>query len=313
MPSQSHKKRRAVCVASRASSAEDAELARAIELSRASAAMHEQQRAQLPTFQPVSSAEAAQLAKAFELSRFSASEEEDFACALHLSCLDDVGAAPTFPRLSASEEEDLACALHLSSLDDVGAAPAFPLLFSCMERCPPGSSGDRSAQLSDFAPSDHSVEYVLKVTMVGDTRRLSLAWSSAADYVEVVAAIHAALVDGFSLADNFGRVLTYPDEDGDECTLVESTVKDFLGLAKGRVLRLFIKSQGSPVCEVVGGSSPVDEWSRLSTAGLVGEPSEFSISTPRGQVPEAVSVALEISNDDDNEDWALVGPGAADM
>merc|ERR1711865_1368254 len=115
-------------------------------------------------------------------------------------------------------------------------------------------------------------------------------WSSGADAAEVLTEVHAAVVDGFALADsgNINCAMTYPDDEGDECTLVESTVKDFLGAAKTGVLRLLIKTQGSSEREGFGGApliSSAGESLGFLAAQPAVEPQECSISTPRGQAP----------------------------
>jgi len=229
----------------------------------------------------------------------------------------DLARALELSRVLASEEEALACALHLSSLEDVGAAPAFPLLSSCVEGIPTRASTeiDSAGELAISAPVS-LVEHVLKATMTGDTRRLSLSWPISADDAEILTAVHAAVVDGFVLAGQTAYTMTYPDEDGDQCTLVVSTVKDFLGMAKGRTLRVLINSQGPLDCGAVGGAHrtcPVDRSPSPLTVEPAAEPAEFSISTPRGLAPTSLDVGLEIGKGDENEDWAFVGDAAADM
>jgi len=282
-----------VLAASRASAVEDAQLAKALELSLAGAAGIQEQASAFVHVPPASisspSIEGADLARALERS-----------------------------RVLASEEEALACALHLSSLEDVGAAPAFPLLSACVECIPPTCSAevDGAGELASSAPSVSLVEHVLKATMAGDTRRLSLSWPISADDAEILTAVHAAVVDGFVLDGQSAYTVTYPDEDGDQCTLVVSTVQDFIGMAKGRILRVLINSQGPLDCGAVGGAHrtcPIDRSPSLLTGEPAAELAEFTISTPRCVAPTSHDVGLEIGKADENEDWAFVADAAADM
>jgi hypothetical protein len=108
--------------------------------------------------------------------------------------------------------------------------------------------------LEDHSGPMEEMEYVLKVTMGGDTRRFRARWRNGDSITEKLAAIQAAVREGFATNGNaeltFGdshastairATLKYADEDGDLCTLVETTLADFLVLSRDMTVRLFVE------------------------------------------------------------------------
>jgi len=201
-------------------------------------------------------------------------------------------------RAEAAEEEALASALRLSALENACAAPTFPLLSSCLQ------TTDGAMNMASFGSSNAQVVNVLKATVAGDTRRLSLSWPIDADAIDILAEVSAAVVAGFALPDSsLISAMTYLDEEGDHCTLVKSTLRDFMRAGTDGVLRLVVKIQDPEQCRPVGTPTV---FSKTKCAGFVAalpiaEPQEFSISTPRGQ------------EDDGHEGWAFIGSNATDV
>merc|ERR1711879_106149 len=83
----------------------------------------------------------------------------------------------------------------------------------------------------------------LKVKFGSELRRLNVAWPASSKSEVVLTAIWDAIRGGFGESSLCPLpLLTYSDEDGDQCTLVEATVDDFLSFAQRGVLRLTLEA-----------------------------------------------------------------------
>jgi len=138
----------------------------------------------------------------------------------------------------------------------------------------------------DSIDATHASQRIIKATFGQDTRRFRVYFASRAPE-EVLAVLHSTIEVGFGLPEGFATppayLLKYRDDEGDLCTLVSSTMGDFLELACG---------EGPLRIEVMKASE-----------GLEG----FSIGTPpvspRGNCSESCSQSIE---DDYETSWSLV-------
>merc|ERR1711963_321412 len=89
-----------------------------------------------------------------------------------------------------------------------------------------------------------SMEYMLKVTYLGDTRRVKVEWPRESASENVHACILNATRGCFD-AMPAHMTYQYVDADGDACTLVASSVEDFLSFARNGVLRLLVSGGAS--------------------------------------------------------------------
>lgn len=112
-----------------------------------------------------------------------------------------------------------------------------------------------------------STTYILKASAQSDMRRLTVRWPTGSSRTFMFDSICKDIRESFGLPEvgTTKNPLTYLDDEGDECTLVASTLDDFLTLSKGGVLKLRVESCVMPA---------------LSGGGVVAS-EEFSISTPR--------------------------------
>jgi len=129
-------------------------------------------------------------------------------------------------------------------------------------------------------------------------RRLTVHWLNSASTSCIFGGICRVICDSFGFAEVGTRTipLVYLDDDGDECTLVASTVEDFLALSKGRALKLRV---GKCVVQTPG----------LAHAAMVAS-EEFSISTPRSlpsaEPSDVVDVEVTPESGDEGLDWAVI-------
>lgn len=95
--------------------------------------------------------------------------------------------------------------------------------------------------MSDFSAFANRT---IKVTYDGETRRGHLAITPGASPAEAFSAIEAAVGTLFEISPlpMVGYRITYPDEDGDFCTLTQHTVNDFALLAPEGIVRLTLTS-----------------------------------------------------------------------
>jgi len=117
--------------------------------------------------------------------------------------------------------------------------------------------------------ADSSRTYTLKVGSGSEMRRLTVRWLTGTSTSLIFESICRVICESFGLAEVGTRMspLVYADDDGDECTLVASTVEDLLALSKGSVLKLRVAKCAKLTLGVVPSAVPASE--------------EFSISTPR--------------------------------
>jgi len=143
-----------------------------------------------------------------------------------------------------------------------------------------------------------SSTYVLKVSSKSDTRRLTVRWPVGASSKSIFVSICKDINESLGLVEvGTGKSpLLYFDDDGDECTLVASTVEDFLTLSKRGVLKLRVASCSVPSCV---------------TAPLVAR-EEFLIATPRSLEPpspkplDSADVDFASESGDEQSEWAVL-------
>jgi len=148
--------------------------------------------------------------------------------------------------------------------------------------------------------ADSSSTYTLKVSAGSEMRRLTVNWLNTASTSCIFDTICRAICESFGNAEVGTRTipLVYVDDDGDECTLVASTVEDFLTLSNGRVLKLRIGQCAPQITGVAHAAMMASE--------------EFSISTPRSLgLPSAepsdfVDVEPTVESADEGLDWAMI-------
>lgn len=105
-----------------------------------------------------------------------------------------------------------------------------------------------------------SMEYMLKITYLGDTRRVKVEWPRGSVSEGILACIWNAVSGCFgAMPENI--IYQYVDADGDACTLVASTVEDFLSFACNGVLRLLVSGGTShPHASMEVLSRPTDSF-----------------------------------------------------
>merc|ERR1712232_476958 len=83
-------------------------------------------------------------------------------------------------------------------------------------------------------------QYTLKVDYGTDMRRLHVRWPKESDCAEVMSAVVESVRYGFgsSFAAKAMPSISYIDDDGDRCSLVQQTLQDCLGFARNGVLKL---------------------------------------------------------------------------
>jgi hypothetical protein len=85
------------------------------------------------------------------------------------------------------------------------------------------------------------VRYTLKAILGLDVRRLRAVWPAGCGPAEALGAIHASLREGFGARlEGTPLLLQYTDNEGDACSLVETTLEDCLLFARDGVLKLII-------------------------------------------------------------------------
>lgn len=139
-----------------------------------------------------------------------------------------------------------------SSVYVIGAGSNSPVLAasSLAPLATPAAVTD--ADLAAFATENCSgrasiLEYTLKATFGQDTRRLAVMWPTDACTGTALEEIDKAVRHGFGpTLEGSSFVLKYKDNDGDLCTLVEATFKDFLSFAQDSVLKLAVCQDESP-------------------------------------------------------------------
>jgi hypothetical protein len=160
-------------------------------------------------------------------SQYHQREAEDLARALALS----TPSVPALPHEDDTEESSLAKAIEASITATATAVAAVPSP-SFVPSAPPADTLPAMPTMVQLPDS----EYVLKASLENDVRRFRLSWPTAAGAEEITSAIREAVQKSFDLEpDQFS--LTYEDEDGDACTLVAATAKDYMASCKGSALK----------------------------------------------------------------------------
>lgn len=184
--------------------------------------------------QPEANAEQIQLARAEVLSRRSAQEEQydrdTLEAVLRSTKIEvadtDLERAMTASLEFAEKERELTLLLELS------AAVAH-------DAYEEGAGGGSSSAATHSALACKEVGRTLKVSLNGDTRRGSVTWMEHFTRGEKFAEIVRCVEHLFAPALTCGRfTLLYSDDDGDLCTLAETTMDDLLLLAPSGPLRL---------------------------------------------------------------------------
>merc|ERR1712203_362429 len=117
-----------------------------------------------------------------------------------------------------------------------------PIRFMCSNE---GHTLEASCKSAPSRAVDRSsMEYMLKVTYLGDTRRVKVDWPRGSASEDVHACILNATRGCFDAMPAHIKY-QYVDADGDACTLVASTVEDFLSFACNGVLRLLVSGGAS--------------------------------------------------------------------
>jgi len=240
------------------------------------------------------------LARALEMSRATAAAEAEEAEAFKL--------AVEASLMDAKEKVlGLGLKMHCHQAEDfrLASEATSTLLSRCSAEHPtnstePTPAPPESCVCADeqFAASSGSVKAfsnrVLKVSLGHDTRRLRSKWASDAPAQEVLACIQASIEDGFGLSKGSAvppkYFLKYPDDEGDHCTLVEDTFKDFLETMalQGTSLRIIVQEQ--PQDQILQGMK------------------DFSIATPP-MTPRAdlADTCSQTTEDEYEAMWSIVG------
>jgi len=148
---------------------------------------------------------------------------------------------------------------------------------------------------------------VLKVDSAGDLRRFDAPWQKSSSNEEVVANIYKIVGIGFGMASSDRFVLRYSDDDGDLCTLAETTFDDCASFIRSGILKLTLQFD-RPLPAATSNSLSALNASRLPGPSQVCV-DEFEISTPR-----SLSAGLPGSNEIDilDSDWSVIGACALD-
>lgn len=147
--------------------------------------------------------------------------------------------------LDSLEEEQLRMLLELSieqkpqdpSLLVKPTSASTDLTTACVSTL--GASPSPLQQVTDDCTGE--VERTVKASLEGDVRRLHVSWSRTASNEEIFAALVKAIQSGFHLSVCV-PVLKYKDDEGDNCTLTDFSVPDFLNLSRGGILRLYLQN-----------------------------------------------------------------------
>jgi len=146
--------------------------------------------------------------------------------------------------------------------------------------------------MADFSAFENRT---MKVTYDGETRRRNLAISPCASAAEAFLAIEAAVAALFEISPvaMVGYRITYPDEDGDLCTLTQHTVSDFAHLVPAGLIRLTLTKtsasgdEGS--AEVNASSSPME----VDAAATDASPSGGTNGPPAPGADDALRTKLQ--------------------
>lgn len=209
------------------------ELEEAIEASRESAFLNE--------------INEASLTRVLELSKAAEEEEAELKLALEASLNDAkqkvLGLGLKADSLPASKIPNFSYpAVQTSDIQRI--IPATPAIAEKVE-----AASSRVNNSAEVRPVAVASARILKVNFRHDTRRLRSHWGSDAKPQEVFESIQRSIEEGFGLPKGSLAapmyVLKYLDDEGDHCTLVEETLRDFLDTMalQGTSLRITLEEQ----------------------------------------------------------------------
>lgn len=169
----------------------------------------------------------ASLARALELSQAEAAQEAEDTEALRLAM-----------SASLAEAEEKCLALGLKTAPRLGASRFHGIAH---EVTVTAATSSHSAVVEEEAVAETTllagtaVSRILKVTYGQDMRRLHVQWPSAAQSRDILGVIQNVIEDCFGLPSGSAAppvyFLKYRDDEGDLCTLVEQTLRDFLDMS----------------------------------------------------------------------------------
>jgi len=118
------------------------------------------------------------------------------------------------------------------------------------------SRGLRCAPTSLVTDSRPSEEYphTLKIVFMGAAHRMRVTWHPKMSPADVLGKIDAAVRDciGRRLDEDAELALTYTDDDGDVCHLVQETLEDCLSFARNGVLKLLVEQTSVDYTNPIG-------------------------------------------------------------
>lgn len=166
----------------------------------------------------------------------------------------------------------------------------------------------RLADIGNTTGDTAVAQYTLKVTLGSDTRRLRSSWPANATSEEIVDVIRTIIRLGFApRLEDMAFLLRYKDNEGDMCSLVESTLEDCILFARDHVLKLMV------------GLTDVDGQGMTSSQTLCVmslpecQPQTMSISSP-AMTPRGNSSGVDTASGIEEEyslEWSIVGTGEA--
>jgi hypothetical protein len=204
-------------------------------------------------------------------------EEKSLAVAMSLSTAQD----------EAQDRQDLALAIALSaSLTGADVEEVDAQTNSCAEAM------ETSLCINAVA----TATWILKVTLGDDTRRLQTSWASDATPQQALESIVNAVEEGFGSSVVMSSfVFRYADEDGDMCSVVQSTIQDCLSFAQNNVLKLVVAPRS-------GSSMDSAEQDLHSDGQTLTRGAQSSPFTLPADVPTIV--------DEYEQEWSIVEPNA---